>query len=185
MPDITFECPECKEGLSVDAKGAGRIVACPKCSKNIQIPLVKSDSYGKATGQDELFVSLDRLSTEELISIWVANDRKERRDEAFDVIKNILISRNVAVTTPGHPVTYQQRKFAPAGVDIKPKTQHINGDVTITDISMPFWSMVFFMVKWVIASIPAMIILFLLVMLLLLIVGGCGLGIAGLNGLMR
>ncbi len=31
--------------------------------------------------------------------------------------------------------------------------------VIITDIRMRFWSMVWFMVKWVIASIPAIIIL--------------------------
>ncbi|ABL65748.1 hypothetical protein Cpha266_1731 [Chlorobium phaeobacteroides DSM 266] len=31
--------------------------------------------------------------------------------------------------------------------------------VVVTDIRMPFWSMVMFMVKWVFASIPALIIL--------------------------
>ena len=31
--------------------------------------------------------------------------------------------------------------------------------VIVTDIEMSFWSMVVFMVKWVIAAIPAMIIL--------------------------
>lgn len=36
--------------------------------------------------------------------------------------------------------------------------------VKITDINMPFWSMVIFMVKWAIASIPAIIILMLLFM---------------------
>ncbi len=30
--------------------------------------------------------------------------------------------------------------------------------VVVTDIRMPFWSMVVFMVKWVFASIPAMFI---------------------------
>ena len=35
-------------------------------------------------------------------------------------------------------------------------------NVTITDIKMPFISMVEFMVKWAIASIPAFIILFLI-----------------------
>ncbi len=33
--------------------------------------------------------------------------------------------------------------------------------VHITDIDIPFWSMVVFMVKWAIASIPALLILFL------------------------
>ena len=32
-------------------------------------------------------------------------------------------------------------------------------EVVITDIKMPFWSMVGFMVKWAIAAIPAFIIL--------------------------
>lgn len=34
-----------------------------------------------------------------------------------------------------------------------------NNEVVIKDIKMPFMSMVVFMVKWVIASIPAMLIL--------------------------
>ena len=34
--------------------------------------------------------------------------------------------------------------------------------VTVTDIKMPFSSMVLFMIKWAIASIPAAIILFVL-----------------------
>ena len=49
--------------------------------------------------------------------------------------------------------------------------------VTIKDIQMPFGSMVMFMVKWVIASIPAMIILFLVGFL---VMGVFGVGIATL-----
>jgi hypothetical protein len=36
---------------------------------------------------------------------------------------------------------------------------HDEQKVVVTDIRMPFWSMVIFMVKWVVASIPAFIIL--------------------------
>ena len=36
--------------------------------------------------------------------------------------------------------------------------------VVVSDIRMPFWSMVIFMVKWAIAAIPALVILFLLLM---------------------
>ena len=35
-------------------------------------------------------------------------------------------------------------------------------EVIVVDIKMRFWSMVFFMVKWVVASIPAIIILAIL-----------------------
>lgn len=31
--------------------------------------------------------------------------------------------------------------------------------VVVVDIKMPFWSMVIFIIKWIIASIPAMIVL--------------------------
>ena len=34
--------------------------------------------------------------------------------------------------------------------------------VVVTDIRMPFWSMVVFMIKWAIAAIPAFIILAIL-----------------------
>jgi hypothetical protein len=38
----------------------------------------------------------------------------------------------------------------------------LGGNVVVTDIDMPFGSMVVFMVKWVLASIPAFIILLIL-----------------------
>lgn len=38
-------------------------------------------------------------------------------------------------------------------------------NVTVVDIKMPFLSMVVFMVKWAVAAIPALIILFLLISL--------------------
>ena len=47
-----------------------------------------------------------------------------------------------------------------------------NNEVVITDIKMPFGSMVEFMVKWAIASIPAFIILFLIGLLVIAIIPG-------------
>ena len=41
-------------------------------------------------------------------------------------------------------------------------------EIVVTNIRMKFWSMVWFMVKWAIASIPAMIILFIIGLLLFL-----------------
>lgn len=45
--------------------------------------------------------------------------------------------------------------------------QESQRQVVVTDIRMPFWSMVAFMVKWVIASIPAFLILGVLWVLLM------------------
>jgi len=44
--------------------------------------------------------------------------------------------------------------------------------VVITDVHMPFWSMVTFMVKWAVAAIPAVLILILLWGLILALSGG-------------
>ncbi|MBA7606385.1 hypothetical protein ES703_13533 [subsurface metagenome] len=38
-------------------------------------------------------------------------------------------------------------------------------EVIVVDIKMKFWSMVWFMVQWAIASIPAFIILIIMIML--------------------
>lgn len=45
-------------------------------------------------------------------------------------------------------------------------------EVVVTDIKMPFWSMVVFMIKWAIAAIPALIILSALFALFSLLFGG-------------
>jgi len=44
--------------------------------------------------------------------------------------------------------------------------------VNIVDVKMPFWSMVVFMVKWVIASIPAFIILTIIGAIAFAVLGG-------------
>ena len=54
--------------------------------------------------------------------------------------------------------------------------------ITVTDIQMPFGSMVVFMIKWAIASIPAAIILFLIASVFAVVFGGI---FGGMTGLMR
>ena len=46
--------------------------------------------------------------------------------------------------------------------------------VVVTDIRMPFWSMVVFMVKWAIAAIPALIILIIFWAVMMGLLGGMG-----------
>ena len=39
MADINFDCPYCGHNLDVNERGAGLSVACPECSKSIEIPI--------------------------------------------------------------------------------------------------------------------------------------------------
>ena len=54
--------------------------------------------------------------------------------------------------------------------------------VAIRDIDVPFWRIVMILVKWSIASIPAMIILGILVTLISFLVGGLTMSIIDLFG---
>ena len=44
--------------------------------------------------------------------------------------------------------------------------------VVVTDIRMPFWSMVMFMVKLVLASIPALVIFSMIISLVMAVITG-------------
>ncbi len=52
-------------------------------------------------------------------------------------------------------------------------------EVVVTDIHMPFWSIVIFMVKFSVASIPAMIILTIIMVAFYGVFAGTVLGITG------
>jgi hypothetical protein len=47
-----------------------------------------------------------------------------------------------------------------------------NREVVVVDVKIPFWSMVTLLVKWALASIPALIILFLIGAALSALFGG-------------
>ena len=61
--------------------------------------------------------------------------------------------------------------------ELKAEKSDGTNEVVITDIRMQFGSMVIFMVKWAIASIPALIIIF---MIWMMVMGVFGVGIATL-----
>jgi hypothetical protein len=62
----------------------------------------------------------------------------------------------------GVPTLKKEVIMTPKEAVIKLQTSPILSKVKITDIDVPFWSMVKFMVKLAIASIPAVIILWIL-----------------------
>lgn len=51
--------------------------------------------------------------------------------------------------------------------------------IVVTDIKMPFWSMVIFMVKWAIAAIPALVILITIWLIMAALFGGMGVMLGG------
>lgn len=112
-------------------------------------------------------------------------------------VKLPLGSRQVNIPTPVN-IPVPERTYATVRPDprlspsrasaVKIPTPHISigtpsreaeisGGITrviVEDIDMPFYSMIFFMVKWTIASIPAFIILFIFSLILMFIGHGLG-----------
>ena len=73
----------------------------------------------------------------------------------------------MALYKDGKLVDYKDGKLVDAAKTIYKEnkgtqTVKIEGPVNIVDIYMPFGSMVYFMVKWAIASIPALLILMIM-----------------------
>jgi hypothetical protein len=57
-------------------------------------------------------------------------------------------------------------------------------EIVVTDIKIPFWSMVVLMVKWALAAIPAIIILIVIGSVLSMILGALFGGTFGWHGKM-
>ena len=36
--DILFSCPECQQHVVIDAAGAGLLVDCPNCGREVRVP---------------------------------------------------------------------------------------------------------------------------------------------------
>ena len=36
--DILFSCPECQQHVVIDAAGAGLVVDCPNCGREVRVP---------------------------------------------------------------------------------------------------------------------------------------------------
>jgi hypothetical protein len=36
--DILFSCPECQQHVVIDADGAGLLVDCPNCGREVRVP---------------------------------------------------------------------------------------------------------------------------------------------------
>jgi hypothetical protein len=57
-------------------------------------------------------------------------------------------------------------------------------EIIVTDIRIPFWSMVVLLVKWALAAIPAMITLLVIGMILSMVVAAFFGGMGGWHGRM-
>ena len=96
---------------------------------------------------------------------------------SFTKKQNMLTGSKMVCDECGHQMQYYDyNQIAnPTSVSIDSDEDSNSQNVTVTDIKMPFFSMVEFMVKWAVASIPAIIILIIVGMAIVIFITGLGL----------
>ena len=111
-----------------------------------------SETHDLGESLDSIYQKMKEYSTEELRAIWNEGDTGQWTPSTLEIVSLILRDRGVA------PGVSQGFLSAPA-----PRSSELPPAVRAVDIRMPFSSMVVFMIKWMFASIPALVILSLLV----------------------
>ena len=112
-----------------------------------------------------IFDNLSKKDTEELLSIIKQNDKIQYTQEAFTIIHQILKDRGADVSEINNEPSVKYFHMNEGGL----KNNKI--EVSVTDIEMPFWSMVTFMVKWAFAAIPAILIIITYLSIIIFILG--------------
>ena len=70
------------------------------------------------TPRNYIFANLNQKGTDELLATWKKHDQNEWTDQSFDIIREILEARQVAIPQPGEPGAESTEYRFPAGVDV-------------------------------------------------------------------
>ena len=115
----------------------------------------------------ELREKISKLSNEDLLKM-VNVDFADYREEALQYAEAEMRVRGI----PNENYRIRKENRPRTDGEVSPPKAGIGNEVIVTDIKMPFTSMIVFMVKWVLASIPAFIILLIIAMIVMGVLGG-------------
>lgn len=154
--DINFNCEKCGKPLAIEALGAGTMVKCPSCQQPIHVP--------KPAPAPPRPLPKPPTPVHPPTTIHPPQSGPK------------------LVTTPAPAPAKQAVVDHP--IIAPPPSAHKPSQVIVTDIRWPFWSMVGFMIKWTLASIPALFILSGLIIGLVALLGGLLGGLLGSGNLL-
>ena len=115
----------------------------------------------------ELREKILKLSNEDLLKM-VNIDYAEYTEEALQYAVAEISARGM----PNENLIIRNDQVSQAHGEIHSPKAGMSNEVIVTDIKMPFTSMVSFMVKWALASIPAFIILLIIAFIVIGVLGG-------------
>ena len=155
---IEVECPTCDQKFAIDDSQLGTTVTCPHCQQPV-------DMSGDL--EDELATPAPVVRGTQRRKIII-----QKSGGTFQTPSQVQAPPQ-PVTPGGHPsgVTRQPVAPQPRAAAGHPPQQRGPMGVVVTDIKMPLGSMIVFMLKLMVASIPVVIIVWIVIGLLSLLIG--------------
>ncbi|MFT5123251.1 MAG: hypothetical protein ACI9QL_000333 [Candidatus Omnitrophota bacterium] len=163
---IEVECPACEQLFAIEDSQLGTTVGCPHCQQPVDMSGALEDEV-----DDIPVVGLPKKR----IVIQKGGGTFQAPGPVNVQMQPVQQMPPVQHAPVGaHPsgVVRQPMPPQPGGPAPYPPQQRAPMKVVVTDIKMPLGSMVVFMLKLMVASIPAMLIMWLVVGLLSLLFGG-------------
>jgi hypothetical protein len=152
MP-IMFNCPVCSHRLKVPDDAGGKRGKFPACGVRVAIPYESEDSK-------DIPIPLDAaaVTSANPPASFNPSPIPQGKDSDMDLVipPSAIVSTSIPSQSP------------PRLHALQPQNTPIR--VVVVDFDMKFMSMVNFMTKWVLATIPAFLVLFFLGMVLALVV---------------
>ena len=155
---IEVECPTCDRKFAIDDSQLGTTVACPHCQQPV-------DMSGDL--EDELATPTPVVHGPQKKKIII-----QKSGGTFQAPSRVQAPPQ-QVTPGGHPSGVTRQPAPQPGASAgHPPQQRGPMRVVVSDIKMPLGSMVVFMLKLMVASIPVVIIVWIVGALLGLLFGG-------------
>lgn len=150
MSCTQFTCPYCKQSLEVPDEMLGQSVECPSCGRAVRLP--------------------GRLPNPKLPhSEMFARSLEQRK-------KKIIAPKHTGkIIAPKHTGTIAPSRASGIGLGNMSRSQ----TVTLTDVQIPFVRMVLIILKWTLATIPALLLLWLIGFIIGMVLAALGVGLAG------
>lgn len=86
--DIVFDCPHCNKSLAIDPRGAGLMIVCPDCQRNVTVPGLPPNAEEEDAVEGEV-VDEEAAGSEEILTalpVAASDDPMERVQQLTEAL---------------------------------------------------------------------------------------------------
>ena len=144
---IQFYCSKCGDKVSSEFLKPGEIYFHKKCSGETKVP----ESKG-LKGAEEIRARYEKFTADKIVEKINLGMQTDEFEVAREVLAKKLADAPKVVANQNDEQS--EREIVPKTINTKAR------NVVVTDIQMTFGSIFVFSIKWMLASIPAIIIIY-------------------------